>query len=141
MNKTNYSYLLLFSLLLLSSCDDEAGLTCNDPTQVVDDCGICRDSTTSDAWNTEMDECGICYGDGTSCDGCKDPEAYTYDENAPRHDCNDCEYVDIIQLHIINDIEGNVIIEGNVNIGGNIISVKSNQMVNFYNELNTFYNK
>ena len=88
MNITSYRYLLLFSLLLLS-CDDEGGLlasidglTCNNPTQVIDDCGNCQDSATSDDWNNVMDDCGICFGNNSECTGCSDPIASNYDEEA-----------------------------------------------------------
>ena len=137
MNRINYSYLLLFSLLLLLSCDDDENATCNDPTQIIDDCGICRDSETSDDWNVTMDECGICNGLNTSCIGCMDPEALTYDETALFHDLSDCNY-NLIQLFLVSDEDG-IIIEPEEGIDlllNNIILGKSNQYIGFTNQLN-----
>ena len=59
MNRINYSYLLLFSLLLLLSCDDDENVTCNDPTQIIDDCGICAEGNTNLEANADID----CHGD------------------------------------------------------------------------------
>ena len=139
MNRINYSYLLLFSLLLLLSCDDDESATCNDPTQIIDDCGICRDSETSDDWNATMDECGICNGSNTSCSGCMDPEAETYDETALFHDLDDCLY-NPIQLFLVSDEDGIISIEPEEGINllpNNIILGKSNQYIGFTNLLNS----
>ena len=138
MHKTNCSYLLLFILLFLTSCDDDQNVTCNDPTQIIDDCGICRESETSDDWNATMDNCGICNGSDTSCSGCMDPEALTYDETALFHDLSDCNY-NLIQLFLVSDEDGIISIEPEEGIDllpNNIILGKSNQYIGFTNLLN-----
>ena len=83
MNKTNYSYLLLFIFLFSTSCDDDENVSCNDPTQVIDDCGICVGGPT-DIEPCIMDcaevlggtfwvsDCGCVDADnsGDECDDC-----------------------------------------------------------------------
>ena len=108
MKKLIYINIFLYLFVFIYSCDEDDNVSCNDPTQIIDDCGICRDNESSDDWNATMDDCGICNGNNSACSGCMDQEAFTYDETAQFHDCSDCQY-DYISLYITDD--GNISIE------------------------------
>ena len=136
MNKTIYIKIIsiLFPIIMFS-CDDDDDASCNDPMQIIDDCGICRDNEESEDWNATMDECGICNGNNSACSGCMDEIAFTYDDSAQFHNCEDCIY-DYVSLYIIDD--GSISLEVDEEVTmypGNIIVIKTNQKIGLVNQL------
>jgi len=135
MKKIIYTNIFLLLCLFIYSCDEDDSASCNDPSQIIDDCGICRDSESSQDWNATMDDCGICNGNNSACSACMDPEAFTYDETAQFHDCTDCQY-DYVSLYITDD--GNISLEvddDQTMYPGNIVVIRTNQKIGFVNQL------
>ena len=137
MNKLIFKIILFLFLTIFLSCEDEDSPTCTDSNQIIDDCGICRDSELSEDWNATMDDCGICNGNNSSCSACMDETSYTFDETAQFHDCTDCQY-GFVNLFIIDDGNGiSLKVDDDVTMyPGNLILIRSGQNLRIVNQLN-----
>ena len=112
--------ILLIILFIFICCNDnpfniDNSLTCENPSWLVDDCGICRECDTNTCeWNGTMDECGECFGDNSSCTGCMDNIAINFDEYALIHD-DSCDYNNFININYLLN-SSNIEIEPNYKI-------------------------
>ena len=86
-NNRNFILLLLFIYFSCNDYDD----SCNNPSWIKDDCGICRECMLQEcSWNANQDLCGTCFGNNSSCSGCMDDFSEDFDSLAIFHDQSYC---------------------------------------------------